>query len=64
MSTAATEHASHAPHRPGGLSESRPVDDNVKSMVMKVRPDVEKKLSRSFTKFEPTEYSSQVRKFF
>ena len=44
----------------GGFGAVKPADDEIKSLVAKVKGDAEKKLGKNFAVFEAISYSSQV----
>eukprot|EP00164_Ancoracysta_twista_P000014 GFYU01000019.1.p2 GENE.GFYU01000019.1~~GFYU01000019.1.p2 ORF type:complete len:101 (-),score=34.48 GFYU01000019.1:69-371(-) len=44
----------------GGVGNMQEVDEEVKSMIMALQTDVETKAGKSFAKFEPTHFASQV----
>lgn len=46
--------------KPGGLHAVRPVDDTVSEIANKVKPQIEAKMTRSLTTFEPKQVSTQV----
>ena len=44
----------------GGFGNAQPADDNVKSLVAKVKADTEGKLGKTFSVFEAVSFTSQV----
>jgi len=46
--------------KPGGLKPSQPVTDEVRDAANECKSDIEAKAGRTFTTFNPVEYSSQV----
>lgn len=45
---------------PGGLSDIKPIDDNVNGIVLPLRSQIEEKAGVKGSKFEPHSYASQV----
>ncbi|KAJ4461470.1 hypothetical protein PAPYR_2041 [Paratrimastix pyriformis] len=55
----------HGPHHAhgcccGGKAPARPVDDNVRQICARVRPQVEALAGQNFAQFEPVSYQVQV----
>jgi hypothetical protein len=46
--------------RPGGIKATRPVDDTVTDIAMKIKPQIEAKLTRSLSTYEPKQVATQV----
>ncbi|XP_028674803.1 cystatin-B-like isoform X3 [Erpetoichthys calabaricus] len=44
---------------PGQWTDIKPADSNVKAICKEVRPDVEKRVGKSFEEFMPLQYTSQ-----
>ena len=44
----------------GGFGDIHSADDDIKSLVLQVKPEVEKKLGKSFNVFEAVSYTFQV----
>ena len=44
----------------GGFGAVKPADDEIKSLVAKVKGDAEKKLGKNYAVFEAVSYSAQV----
>lgn len=44
----------------GGFSAETPVDEGVRALVMKLKPNIEAKMNATYTVFEPTVFSCQV----
>ena len=45
---------------PGGFGDAQPADEEIKSLVAKVKTETERKLGKKFGVFEAVSYSSQV----
>ncbi|XP_039617927.1 cystatin-B-like [Polypterus senegalus] len=46
----------------GGWTAIKPADSNVKAICKEVRPDVEKRVGKSFEEFTPLQYTSLQKK--
>jgi len=46
--------------QPGSVKPSKPADNEIISIAMTTKAEIESKAGRTFTTFKPTEYSTQV----
>ncbi|KAL6044625.1 Cystatin-A [Balamuthia mandrillaris] len=46
--------------RPGGTTAPKPIDDAAKQVALSVKSEIESKAGKTFSTFEPKEYSTQV----